>query len=319
MVKGLQQRGIKAGITWLPHRAEYAPWTVPVPRVPRWANITHVNSWMHLRFVPRHLPVVATMHLCVHDPAFEPFKTPLQRLYHRLWIRRVEARMLQRADVVTAVSRYSAERTREVFGCQNIQVIHNGLDTTTFHPLPRSHPNSPFRLLYVGNWSERKGVGLLGPLLQRLGPDFELHYTADRNGHHRQYGLPSNCRCLGRLGATELVRAYQTADALLFPSRLEGFGLVAAEAMACGLPVIAAAASSLPEVVEGKVTGLLCPMDDVAAFAKVASSLANNPPLWQAMRQAARKRAVILFDEGRQMEHYVNLYRAILRKETPNQ
>jgi len=311
LVKGLQQRGIKAGITWLPHRAEYAPWTVAVPRVPRWANIAHVNTWLHPRFVPQHLPVVATMHLCVHDPALEPFKTPLQRLYHRLWIRRVEARILQRADVVTAVSRYSAERTREVFRCQNIQVIHNGVDTTTFHPLPRSHPNTPFRLLYVGNWSERKGVGLLGPLLQRLGPDFELHYTADRNGHHRQYGLPSNCRCLGRLGATELVRAYQTADALLFPSRLEGFGLVAAEAMACGLPVIAAAASSLPEVVEHGKTGLLCPVDDVAAFAAAARRLASDPALWQAMRQGAQERVHKLFDLAGQIERYVAIYRQV--------
>lgn len=312
LVKGLQQRGIKAGITWLPHRAEYAPWTVPVPRVPRWANIAHVNTWLHPRFIPRHLPIVATMHLCVHDPALELFKTPLQRLYHRLWIRRVEARILQRADVVTAVSRYSAERTREVFRCQNIQVIHNGVDTTTFHPLPRSHPNTPFRLLYVGNWSERKGVGLLGPLLQRLGPDFELHYTADRNGHHRQYGLPSSCRCLGRLGATELVRAYQTADALLFPSRLEGLPLTVLEAMACGLPVIAARVASLSEVVEHGVTGWLDAQSKGKEFAAACRRLAADPATWQSMRDAARRRAVQSFDVNLMVERYLKLYQALL-------
>ena len=312
LVKGLQQRGIKAGITWLPHRAEYAPWTVAVPRVPRWANIAHVNTWLHPRFVPQHLPVVATMHLCVHDPALEPFKTPLQRLYHRLWIRRVEARILQRADVVTAVSRYSAERTREVFRCQNIQVIHNGVDTTTFHPLPRSHPNTPFRLLYVGNWSERKGVDLLGPILRELGDGFELAYTADRAGRHTRYPLPDNARCLGRLDAEGLRQAYAQADALIFPSRLEGLPLTVLEATACGLPVVAADTSSLPEVVEHGKSGLLCMVNNVAAFAAAARNLAEDLALWQAMRQGARQRAEELFDISHQVGRWVKVYTIML-------
>ena len=311
LVKGLRQRGIKAEITWLPHRAEYAPWTVTVPRVPGWANIAHINTWLHPRFIPQNLRVVATIHLCVHDPHLEAFKTPLQRLYHRLWIRLVEARTLQRADVVTAVSRYSANRTLEVFRCQNIHVIYNGVDTKMFHPLPRSKPNTPFRLLYVGNWSERKGADLLAPILRELGDGFELVYTTDRSGRHRRYKLPSNCRSLGRLNDNELVRAYQTADALLFPSRLEGFGLVAAEAMACGLPVIGAAASSLPEVVEHGKTGFLCPVDDVPAFAAAVRNLASDPALWQAMRRGASQRVHKLFDLASQIERYVLIYRQV--------
>ncbi len=60
LCEALNARGIRAGITWLPHRAEYLPWTVRVPPVPGWANIVHVNTWLHPRFLPRGIPVVAT-------------------------------------------------------------------------------------------------------------------------------------------------------------------------------------------------------------------------------------------------------------------
>jgi len=228
----LNAQGIRAEITWLPLRAEYAPWSVAVPRAPDWATVVHANSWLHPRFLPRHLPVVTTLHSCVHDPALRPYKSAAKALYHAAWIRRVEAAHLRRADRVVAVSRYTADVARRVFGREDIEVIHNGIDTAVFTPVDRAEPNRPFRLLYVGNWDARKGVDLLAPILRALGPDFELHYTADRNGRHTRYALPPNARCLGRLSGPELVRAYQTADALLFPSRLEGLPLTVIEAMA---------------------------------------------------------------------------------------
>ena len=43
LVEGLNQRGIRAAISWLPLRAEYAPWTVAIPKPPEWATVTHVN------------------------------------------------------------------------------------------------------------------------------------------------------------------------------------------------------------------------------------------------------------------------------------
>ena len=61
LVAALQKRGIRAAITWLPHRAEFLPWTVAVPQPPDWARIVHVNSWLPARFIPGHLPVVATV------------------------------------------------------------------------------------------------------------------------------------------------------------------------------------------------------------------------------------------------------------------
>jgi len=297
LCRALNDQGIRAEITWLPHRAEYAPWSVPVPKPPAWANVVHINSWLPPRFVPAGLPVVATVHSCVHDPALLPYKSRLQALYHKHWIHPIEAANLKRADCVIAVSHYTAAQVETSFGVHDIQVIHNGIDCQMFTPSTRNAPNRPFRLLYVGNWSARKGVDLLAPIMERLGDDFILQYTVDRNGAHRRFRLPSNSVCLGRLTGKALVRAYQEADALLFPSRLEGLPLVPLEAMACGLPVIAARTSSLPEVVEDEVTGFLCPRDDVIAFVAQIRRLAKNPAAWYAMRQAARQQAITRFDE----------------------
>lgn len=307
----LNARGIRADITWLPLRAEYAPWSVPVPQPPVWATLAHVNSWLHPRFLPRDLPIVSTLHSCVHDPALLPYKRPAQALYHAAWIRRVEAANLRRAQRIVAVSHYTARAAQAAFGLQDVQVIHNGIDTTRFVPAARQAPHRPFRLLYVGNWIARKGVDLLAPVLQTLGPDFELLYTADRNGAHTRYALPPNARCMGRLDTDGLVAAYQQADALLFPSRLEGLPLTVIEAMACGLPVIVANASSLPEVVEAGVTGLLCAVDDVAAFAAAARRLASDTARWRAMREAARQRAQQHFSQERQAERWIALYLAL--------
>jgi len=308
----LNAQGIRAEITWLPHRAEYAPWTVPVPKPPAWANVVHINSWLPRRFVPSGLPIMATVHSCVHDPALLPYKSRPQALYHKHWIHPIEAANLERAQCIVAVSHYTAEQVKASFGDHDIQVIHNGIDCQAFTPIARTEPNRPFRLLYVGNWSARKGVDLLGPIMELLGNSFMLQYTADRNDAHTRFRLPPNSVCLGRLARRELVRAYQEADALLFPSRLEGFGLVALEAQACGLPVIAAKTSSLPEVVEDGVTGFLCPQDAVQSFTDACQRLAQNVDSWRDMRLAARNRAIQFFSINHMTEHYVDQYFSIL-------
>ena len=312
LAEGLHARGIRAGITWLPLRAEYAPWTVAVPQPPAWTNIVHANSWLHPRFLPRELPLITTLHSCVHDPALVPHKRAAQRVYHAVWIKRVEASHLRRAACIVAVSRYTAQAAQAAFGLKHIEVIHNGIDTTRFHPAPRGEPNHPLRLLYVGNWNARKGVDLLAPIMRELDNNFELVYTADRAGAHERYALPPNCRGLGRLSGEALVAAYQQADALLFPSRMEGLPLTVLEAMACGLPVIAADTSSLPELIEDGATGLLCPRDDIRAFVRAVRRLATDHAAWREMKNATRQRIEAHFTRDVQIDAYRERYRALL-------
>jgi len=312
LTEGLSAHDIPCEVTWLPHRAEYAPWSVPVPKPPPWADVVHINSWLHPRFLPKDLPLVVTVHHSVHDPILGPYKSFSQTLYHDHWIRPIEAENIRRANRVTAVSRYTAQQIEKSFACHQVTVIHNGIDTENiFTPgPPRRHPHHPFRLLYVGNWMPRKGVDLLAPILTRLGLDFELWYTTGHSGTQNASQLPENSRCLGRLNTQDLIRAYRETDALLFPSRYEGFGLVAAEAMACGLPVIASHTSSLPEIIEDGVTGFLCPLNEASAFAQAARLLQENPRRWQAIGQKARKKAHQIFAMPHMIRKYISIYKS---------
>jgi glycosyltransferase involved in cell wall biosynthesis len=313
LAAALVRRGLRAEIAWLSHKAEYAPWTVPTLEPPPWANVVHANSWLHHRFVPRGLPLVVTVHGCVHDPALRPYKSPLQSLYHWAWIRRCERILLRRADAVTAVSRYTADRVNSVFGVRGILPIHNWIDTQTFRPDDRAAPNSPFRLLFVGNMSRRKGVDLLPEIMRRLGDGFELRYTGKGADVGGAAGMPPNMFALGRLqGADTLARVYRDSDALLLPTRLEGLVLVAIEAQACGRPVVSTNCSSMPEVVLPEVTGILCPVDDVDAFVRAARRLREEPAAWRRMCIAARERAETQFGEEEAVNSYIKLYVRLL-------
>lgn len=308
LVAGLSKRGMRAEITWLPLRSEYAPWTVSVPNPPAWANVAHINSWLAARFHPRHLPLVVTVHHCVHDPIFRPYKSFAQALYHRVHIKAVERLALARANVITTVSRYTADRTRAAFGSVAMQVIAPGLDPHgPYHPPATPHKHTPFRLIFAGTGSRRKGADLLVPIMERLGEGFELIVVGTNEIPATK--LPQNITIRGRLQSNEdLADAYRSANALLFPTRLEGFGLVALEAMACGLPVIATRGSSLVEVIEEEVTGILCPQDDVNAFASAARMLATNREAMTAMSVAARRRAVEVFGVEVMVDAYADLY-----------
>lgn len=313
LADGLRERGVRAEIYWLPLRAEYAPWTVPAPRPPSWANIIHVNTWLHPRFIPGRLPVVATLHHSMHDPALLPYKGYLRAAYHRWWIAPIERAVLRRADKVVAVSQFAADIARNTLCNVPVNVIHNGVDIAHFRPGNRvRQPSDRFRLLYVGSWREMKGVDLLAPVMRSLGDEFELHCTV---GEDLPGGadVPSNMFAIGRLDSEDaVVEAMQNADALVFPSRSEGFGLVAVEAMACGLPVIAFQGTSADEMVVNGEAGVLVPMNDVGAIVAAARRLKENLEARRQLSVAGRRRATEHYSLSKMVEAYIEAYRAIL-------
>ena len=313
LVAGLTGRGIPAGITWLPLRAEYAPWTVPVPPPPAWATVCHINTWLHPRFIPKQLPVVATLHHSIHDPALRPYKGWLRAAYHRWWIAPIERRVLRRADRVVAVSQFVADMARHTLCDVPMGVIYNGIDTEIFRPGDRvRQPGEPFRLLYVGSWMARKGVDLLAPIIRELGDDFELHYTGGPAAEKDKAGMPNNMRDIGRLSLPQVVAAMQDADAFLFPSRSEGLPLVAIEAMACGLPVIAMEGTSVEEVVAHGRRGLLCRREDVLEFAEAARAMSIDRQLHLACGAAAREMVASHFRESKMVDAYIQTYYDLL-------
>lgn len=312
LVVQLQKRGIRAEITWLPLRAECVPFTVPVPKPPEWATVAHVNTWLNPRFLPKHLATVATIHHSVHHPNVTVYKGAIRAAYHRFWIAPNERRVLRSVDRVVACSRFVAETTRQTLIGIPLEVIHNGVDTSIYCPGERKRsPAEPFRLLYVGGWKRLKGVDLLAQIMRHLGAGFQLRYTGGPGAAADRTHMPNNARDLGRLrGVDAVIDAMQDADALLFPSRSEGFPLTVIEAMACGLPVIATRGSSLGEAVDDGRTGLLCAQDDVRAFASACRRLSEDPVALDAMSLAARMRAVERFSLDRMVDSYEAQYRA---------
>jgi glycosyltransferase involved in cell wall biosynthesis len=154
----------------------------------------------------------------------------------------------------------------------------------------------------------RKGADLLAPIMRELVPDFELRFTSGLRDLKINDAVP-NMIPLGRLAEdSQLQEAYHQCDALLFPSRFEGLPHAPLEAMACGKPVIAANSSSLAEVVEDGVTGILCPTDDIGAFVTACRRLADNPEVLREYGKAARRRVEEYFSEDVIIPQYISLY-----------
>ncbi|MBI1623066.1 glycosyltransferase family 4 protein [Comamonas sp. EJ-4] len=281
--------------------------TVPIPRAPSWATVAHVNTWLHTRFLPRSLPIVATIHHAIHHKDACAYKDSLQAAYHRWWIAPNERRILRRAHQVVAVSRFVANSTRHSLLDIPMHTIYNGIDTEQFRP-NKHQLSKHFRLLFVGSWKPLKGVDLLAPIMRKLGSNFLLHYTGGPLAKKDKAHMPPNMIDIGRLPIDKVIAVMQSADALLFPSRSEGFGLVAVEAMACGLPVIAARNASLSEVVADGKTGVLCQPDDVEAFVSAARSMATNTAQHTTLAQAGRLRALEQFSETAMVDAYMHLY-----------
>jgi len=306
----LQRRGISTEMTCFPAHYEFAPFLLRSVPAPPDTQIIHVNSWNGFAFERAGIPLVVTEQLGVSDPAGRSYKSLMQNLYHETLIRRFAKASFSRATAITAVSHFTASGITRAFGTHSVSVIYNWVSTKAFSLAEPTHRQTqrPFRLLFMGNPSMRKGADLFAPIMRKLGPDFELRFTSGLRDLKITDTVP-NMIPLGRLTEdNHLQEAYHQCDALLFPSRFEGLPHAPLEAMACGKPVIAANSSSLAEVVEDGVTGILCPTDDVGAFVAACRKLADNPKLVDRFGQAARRRAEEQFSEEVVIPQYIALY-----------
>jgi len=147
-----------------------------------------------------------------------------------------------------------------------ITVIPNGI-ATCFHPPKSKSKSKYFRLLFVGQLIPRKNPLFLLKLLDQLPNDF--HLTIIGQGPLETKLQHPQIKIIPFLPHRQLPKYYQQSDLFLFPSQEEGFGLTVAEAQACGLPVLVADNSSLPERVKDKETGFVLPLDHQAWIKKI--------------------------------------------------
>ena len=102
------------------------------------------------------------------------------------------------------------------------------------------------------------------------------------------------------------------ADLFLLPSEQESFGLVALEAMSCGVPVVCAGIGGLPEVVMNDETGYLLPVGEIQAMTDAAIGLLSDEDKLRRFRKNARRRAVEHFDSSTLIPRYESFYEEIL-------
>jgi glycosyltransferase involved in cell wall biosynthesis len=116
-------------------------------------------------------------------------------------------------------------------------------------------------------------------------------------------------RFLGTVPRPALIRAYRAADLLVLPSIWqESYGLPVAEAMACGIPVLASASGGVPELIEDGTTGRLFPRLDTQALARALRELSADPARLREMGRAARARAERLLTWKRSAERLEEIY-----------
>ncbi|MCH9045168.1 MAG: glycosyltransferase family 4 protein [SAR324 cluster bacterium] len=183
-----------------------------------------------------------------------------------------------------------------------IAVVPGGLDTTLFHN-PGRRRRRPATLLFVGNTDDwRKGAAYLVRALALLPGTVRLRvvddpYPTKKLLHEecKRLGVGHRVTFLGKLEHAGLQDEYCRCTMLVQPSLYEGFGLPAAEALACETPVVATAVGAVPEVVVPH-TGLLVPPADPGALAGAIESLLEDPNQRRAMGQAGRRRMVRCFD-----------------------
>ena len=256
-------------------------------------------------------PAVVT----VHDLSFERDPS-VMGTRDRLIFRTAVPRSARRADRVLAVSERTKRDLIELYEipAEKIVVTPNGVDPAFSPEGPREDGAPPYALV-VGTLQPRKdpeaaieALGLLGDVTLRLvfaGPDKGGQAAAERMAERS--GLAGRVEFRGHVPREELAALYRGAACLVFPSRYEGFGLPALEAMATGTPVVATTAGALPEVA-GNAAILVEDRNPAALAGGIERALADRERLVAAGLERAKR-----FTWAETARRTLEVYREVLR------
>lgn len=208
-------------------------------------------------------------------------------------------RVLEGSSAIVAVS----DRVRRALPdplAARTQVVHNGVNGRIFHARDRADFTGPVRLLSVGNLGPGKGhdvvlEALPGLVERHRGLQWEvvgegrLRSSLERRARH--LGVDEAVTFTGRLSPIEVAERMRAAHVFVLPATYEALGCVFLEAMACGLPVVAARGEGIGEVVRHGVDGLLVNATPVAVSAAVRGLLASPARASHIGGEAARRAA----------------------------
>jgi glycosyltransferase involved in cell wall biosynthesis len=259
-------------------------------RSARGADLVHAH-WLLTAAVARFggRPFVVTLHGSGSAGRFSDVELARRRP-------RLVKALLSRAAAVICVSETVADAVRAA-GVEAV-VVPNGVRI----PEEVGPPAEPAEVLYVGRLSPEKNVDTL---LEAVG-DLNLVVAGDGPLRDR---FPHG---LGAVPHAEVERLLERATVVVAPCEREGFGLAAAEAMAFGRPVVAAAGGALLELVSDGQTGVLVPPRDVAALRAAVERLLADPELRERLGHAARARARERFGWEAVIDRTLDVYRSAL-------
>lgn len=203
---------------------------------------------------------------CPHAFSFLMESSPTKQKVFA-WIERVLQKV---TDVIICVSQYELDKAAR-FGIERkrMKLIYNGIHHKD--DAPKSAGAEPIHLLFVGRLDYQKGFDVLLKAYAKVNRnDLKLTVVGSAVNEDSVECPPmDSVEYLPWVTPSEVQALYQKADALIVPSRWEGFAMVPLEGMAMGLPVIASNCTSLPELVTNEVSGYVFPSGDHQALADV--------------------------------------------------
>ena len=246
----------------------------------------------------------------------------LRRDHSRLGAARVLAAFISKALAARLVksnlvaSTYAAQRLR----LPAARVVPLGVDVAAFAPSDSGRNSTGLSLFFSGRHLPTKGCDVLLKALatcRQRGLNVKGVIAGD--GPHRAHsqrlarelGITDSVHFTGFISDEALVGLLREADTTVIPATIdEYYCLAAVEAMACGVPVIAAAIGSLPEIVQDG--GLLFAPGDAAMLAEQICKLALDGELRALLKQRARSRAVTALSEDLMIQRYIAVYQHAL-------
>ena len=204
-----------------------------------------------------------------------------------------------------------------------IELVENGVDAMLFRPKPQRVQNGTFQIIHIGRLVDFKRIDLLLKACRQLVGqlDFRLDLVGDgplRSAHEKQVeqlGLQHYVTFHGWLPQSAAADLLRGADIFVLPSMRECGGAVVLEAMASGIPVIAARWGGPSDYIS-EDSGILIPPATpdvfVDALGKAMVSLATNPQLRIRMGQAGHQRALECYDWHRKADAVVTIYQHVI-------
>jgi glycosyltransferase involved in cell wall biosynthesis len=234
---------------------------------------------------------------------------------------------MDEADRIVAFSQFSRELIVKGLGnaySKRVEVIPPGIESSWFEV--ERNQIAPAQLLFWGRVEEEKGLPELFVALKAVSKKFpNVKLTLVGEGNRLQeyktrvadLGMTDRVKFTGWLDNRDIQTLAAKSSIGVFPSRVESFGLSVVEAMATGLPVIAARGGAVPENIEDKVTGTLVPVNNSDALAEAINRVLENTQSAEKMAKAAKSVVQQKFSWDRAADSMIEIYENI-RMKTPS-